>query len=1190
MTRVGRPLKPAGSPAGPAARPLESLAGLDARLGRQWWPQLAALAAACGVVATTIAGALAVGGAMQAGLRNLALERLGRIDAAVLGEDFFTAGLAEGLGRDVGGPRQIVPAIVMPATAARADGTAARITLLACDDPAALGFDPAPPAVEPGGLLVNGPLAEALGIAVGEPVILRLPTRSSVPADSPLGRRTGDSAGRRLAVTAVLPQQGSGQFSLRPVQATAPLAVTSLGEARRILGRDDAVNAIFAVGMPAGLDAAGWLRERLSPVIADYGLSLEPTGGEPPNLRLVSRRLILPPAASAAAATTLAPLGGRPTLVFLANAITPLADHPAAPPPQITGDRAAGIPYSTILGIDTTTLPVGDLVDDRGVVLAVPPDDGIIIDRWVADDLAAQGSAVRVGDRLRLEFFKPETLHGQVAETAAEFTITGIAAMQGAATARGAVPEVEGITDEDSIADWDPPFPFDAARVRSTPPHDEDDRYWKAHGPTPKAFVSLATARRLAAGRFGDTTAWLVPRENVSDADALAARLAAAIPPVAAGLRVVPLRAEALAASSGSTPFGSLFLALSSFVVAAGLLLVWLLFSLLVAARAKDLGILSAVGFSPRRMAAVLATLGGAAAAIGVAAGTLLGGPWAAAMLGLLGWAWSSTVEAGSAGVFAASTHAVWPLLAGGLAALGISLTAVCWAARKAGRRSPLSLLRGGAAVRSGRYAGGSGVTRAVSPDARSWPRWRAWALAAAGLAAAGSTSAIGRGATPQAAVGLFFAAGFAGLAGLLACVWLWLSAAPSQAPARTLSALARRNLGFAPGRAFSVAAIVAAATFLIVAVSSFAQRPPADLGDHASPTGGWTEIVAFGAATGVDPTDPAARAELGLSSDQQDLVAACEIARLRSSGGDDAACTNLYATLRPTVIGVGPGFIGRGGFSFVAHAPLPAGDDAANPWTLLRNPATGPDIDRDEARPIPAILDQATAQWGLKLGGVGAEFTLADDAGRPIRFVIVGLLEPGILQGFVIVAEAAFERIFPDRSGYGMALVDAGGLPAAEQARVPAAVAAAWADAGVSITPAAKRLASLLAVQNTFLAGFQALGTLGLLLGTAGVAAVQLQGVFERIGSLALLRAVGFTLTRVRRLLVMETVLMVVLGLAVGTAAAVVAVAPALASGQARVPLAWIAITSGLALAAAGIASAVAATQAVIPTRPRAE
>ena len=48
--------------------PLASIFGLATSLARQWWPQVAALAVACGVVATTIAGALSVGGAMQTGL------------------------------------------------------------------------------------------------------------------------------------------------------------------------------------------------------------------------------------------------------------------------------------------------------------------------------------------------------------------------------------------------------------------------------------------------------------------------------------------------------------------------------------------------------------------------------------------------------------------------------------------------------------------------------------------------------------------------------------------------------------------------------------------------------------------------------------------------------------------------------------------------------------------------------------------------------------------------------------------------------------------------------------------------------------------------------------------------------------------------------------------------------------------
>ncbi|NDC54925.1 MAG: hypothetical protein EBZ74_11780, partial [Planctomycetia bacterium] len=77
-----------------ATPPVASVAGLALRLVRHWWRQLAALAAACAVVAATISGALGVGAAVERGLLRLAVSRLGRIDAAVVGEDFFRAALA----------------------------------------------------------------------------------------------------------------------------------------------------------------------------------------------------------------------------------------------------------------------------------------------------------------------------------------------------------------------------------------------------------------------------------------------------------------------------------------------------------------------------------------------------------------------------------------------------------------------------------------------------------------------------------------------------------------------------------------------------------------------------------------------------------------------------------------------------------------------------------------------------------------------------------------------------------------------------------------------------------------------------------------------------------------------------------------------------------------------------------------
>ena len=63
----------------------------------------------------------------------------------------------------------------------------------------------------------------------------------------------------------------------------------------------------------------------------------------------------------------------------------------------------------------------------------------------------------------------------------------------------------------------------------------------------------------------------------------------------------------------------------------------------------------------------------------------------------------------------------------------------------------------------------------------------------------------------------------------------------------------------------------------------------------------------------------------------------------------------------------------------------------------------------------------------------------------------------------------------------------------------------------GVEVTSTAERLKSYLDVENTYLATFQALGGLGLLLGTLGLAVVLLRSVWERRGELALLRALGY-------------------------------------------------------------------------------
>ena len=166
------------------------------------------------------------------------------------------------------------------------------------------------------------------------------------------------------------------------------------------------------------------------------------------------------------------------------------------------------------------------------------------------------------------------------------------------------------------------------------------------------------------------------------------------------------------------------------------------------------------------------------------------------------------------------------------------------------------------------------------------------------------------------------------------------------------------------------------------------------------------------------------------------------------------------------------------------------------------------------------------------------------------VKVKIAGMFDSSIFQGVLLMDEAPFQKLFPSRVGYQYFLIE-----------VPPASATAVADllesklAGFDAERVADRLASFLAVQNTYLSTFQALGGLGLLLGTIGLSTVMLRNVLERRSELALLRAVGFRDFPLAWLVLCENALLLGWGLATGAASALLAMLPHLLSTGADVP-----------------------------------
>ncbi len=1138
------------------------------------------LAVACGVAVGTavLTGALLVGDSMQGSLRDLALSGLGRIDEVLVADHFFREELA---GEKSSGS-QAAPVIfysagvetVEPAPPARVDP----VNLIGCDERFwLLGDGGAPLRLKPDEVVLNEPVARLLAVKEGDSVMLSLPKSGGIPAESAFGRKRVSVDTVRLKVVRVIPAEGLGRFGLRPNQRAPRNAYCSLAALQSELKEPGRVNAILR---PGGSTGSPW-----HPELADYGIHIKqsPQG----YIDVTTERMIFSPSVEKALLKQLGGFDVQPSLTYLANSI------------------ACGkleVPYSTITAIDFQDKPpLGPLVSTDGSPLPKLGNGQIALNSWAAQRLNA-----RLGDSIRVTFFAPESNFGLLQERSVELRLAAIVKLEGAAADRDLTPTVRGLTDKNTIEDWDLPFEIQRRRIKP-----EDDRYWTRYGATPKAFISLATGQRLWGSRFGQTTSLRIPPTAGITAQTLARRLD--LDPVAQGFVFRPIKAQALAAASGTTPFGVLFLAFSFFVIAAAAMLVMLLFRLGIEQRAKHVGLLLALGFRPRQITRLLAAEGLLVANAGSLIGTLAGVGYAALMLfGLRTW-WLPAI-----GTPFLTLHVSWQSPAIGFASgLLMALAAIWFAVGRMGRIAPRRLLAGETASgRGGRYRPWSMLGRRDSVPSTQYsvpstqysvpslqssaPNLKSQILNSKSqisnlrfsllvpcclllIAFAPAVALVFVRLGEDAQVGAFFGAGSLSLVSLLTLVYLQLrrgATGPAVARGRgNLLRLALRNAARNPGRSALAVGLCGSACFLIAAVSVFRVDPAKQAIDRDSGSGGFALIGQSGLPIHFDLDTPQGRKEIGFDPDQEGLLAACKFYSFRVKSGDEASCLNLYQSRQPRMLGAGKPFIERGGFAW-AEAP-----DLPDPWQVLAPDA--PPVGNalrgvPNDTPLSVVLDQTTANYALNLwGGRGETFTVQDAHDRSLQLQVAGLLKDSIFQGDLLVGEGALRHYDPAAVGYRYFLIE---TPPGKATAVQQALQQKLGDYGFASETTVERLSSLAAVQNTYLATFQSLGGLGLLLGTLGLAVVQWRNVLERRGELALLRAAGFSRRSLALLVAMENMLLLLLGLFVGLSAALVAVLPHLIGRGATVPLGQLAAIFALVLVA-GLAASLAAMRGVLRT-----
>ena len=1123
-----------------------------------------------GVVAGTavISGALIVGDSVRESLKQMSLDRLGRIDLAVHSRRFFRQDVADKLPES--DPEYVatfetpVPALILDGALVREDedgkvlDRAGRIQIYGIDERFAgvseLTVDAIPTSFEDEETLetiteavLSDRVATAIQASAGDHLKLYVELPVNIPRDALLGDRDAQQHQEiNLTVKSVLSATSKvGRFDLNPAQQLpltmfVPLSVLQeeLGLSRITRsrefpdGRPARINALFLVtenseaavteeAEKTAEEANGFLARQLA--LTDFGLRITPHE-ERGYISVESEQLVLDKVLSDLVIETANGEG-----LTYAESLTHLVNDFI-----VIGNPDKKVVYSVAAGVDFEQLAKwpGQKLLDEGV--KPPGNDEVALNEWMAEDLG-----VTAGGSIELKYFLIDS-HGETKEREATFRISSLIPLADdrISTDRGIVPTVKGITDAERFEDIDPPYPMDLSQLTQ-----RDKDFWKRYGPTPKIFLPLQQAQEMWKTRHGNLTSIRVfdsgEQDMASFVDSFEKKLLAKIDVTKANLAFRPVKYQGVKAASGTTDFTGLFFGFSFFVIASAMILIGLLFGLGVERRVRELGLLEATGFNRKDVRGLVIKEVTIVAILGATIGTFGAIEYAELMILALkdpDW-WGGAIGTQFLDVYVTPKS----ITAGFAISFIVALLAVVGALRGLKSLSPRDLLHGASLP-------------SETPEDLTAKSTRRAKIARFGFIA--SIIVVGLGLfrvipSSEAGFGMswqviaFFCVGMTMLVCSLCGLSSWLmrdrQSAVTGRGKRATAKLGLRNAARHRSRSILSAGLIAFATFVIVAVASGRRDPSVESPDPTSGNGGYQLVAETASPILFDLNTPDGRDKLNFVAEEDSLAAKLmsetDILAFRARFGENASCLNLYNTQLPTVLGVPDSLIESARFRFINAA----GDD----WRRL--------VETPEDGRIPVIGDMNSLMYSLhkKVGD-----SIAVPGGKQ-ELVVAGMLDSSIFQGVLLMSSANFDRLFPEQTGFSYFLIGAsddrvkasGYYSAEERQQLARHFVSGLGEYGLDTESVVDRIAAFLVVQNTYLSTFQTLGGLGLLLGTLGLATVMLRNVVERRSELALLRAVGFSPKTLGTMVLAENAMLLCWGLATGTMCAVVSMLPHLAS-----------------------------------------
>jgi putative ABC transport system permease protein len=257
------------------------------------------------------------------------------------------------------------------------------------------------------------------------------------------------------------------------------------------------------------------------------------------------------------------------------------------------------------------------------------------------------------------------------------------------------------------------------------------------------------------------------------------------------------------------------------------------------------------------------------------------------------------------------------------------------------------------------------------------------------------------------------------------------------------------------------------------------------------------------------------------------DLPDDVKILQLFRYSADDASCLNLNKVAQPTVLGVNMKELKNSSFRIkqsIYPAEVSVFDEICK--------TAGDKV-------YPVMIDETVLLWGLQMK-IGDTLRFQTNNGEKIRLLLVASLQNSVFQGNLLIDKTFFKEIWNEITGSEIALVK---VSESETNKVKLLTERALSEYGARVTFTSARLKEFDSVSDTYLTIFLVLGGLGLLIGIASFIIVVRKDLVSRSGQMGLLRSIGFSDTRINRLLKIESRIVPVSAVFAGATASLAAI-----------------------------------------------